>query len=86
MDDLQENATDGEPILSACPPSRYSSIPLVCLNFKVPLHVRQQFKIYAARHNLSMTELLLQILDNLLFSETGSSDKPRALTKQEIKK
>ena len=35
---------------------------LVCLNFKVPLRVRQRFKIYAARQNVTMTELLLQAL------------------------
>jgi hypothetical protein len=38
---------------------------LVCLNFKVPMRVRQQFKIYAARHNMTMTEVLLKLLDNL---------------------
>lgn len=41
---------------------------LVCLNFKVPMRVRQQFKIYAARHDMTMTELLLQLLDNCLIS------------------
>lgn len=43
--------------------------PIVCLNFKVPLRVRQQFKIYAARHNLTMTELLLRLLDDCLSSD-----------------
>lgn len=41
---------------------------LVCLNFKVPMRVRQQFKIYAVRHDMTMTELLLQLLDNCLNS------------------
>jgi hypothetical protein len=36
---------------------------LVCLNFKVPLDVRQQFKICAARRNMTMTDLLLRLLD-----------------------
>jgi hypothetical protein len=36
---------------------------LVCLNFKVPLSVRQQFKICAARRNTTMTDLLLRLLD-----------------------
>lgn len=36
---------------------------LVCLNFKVPLSVRQQFKICAARRNMTMTDLLLRLLD-----------------------
>ncbi len=43
---------------------------LACLNFKVPLRVRQQFKMYAARHNITMTELLLQLLKDCLNSDT----------------
>jgi len=39
---------------------------LVCLNFKVPMRVRQQFKICAARNNMSMTELLLKLLADYL--------------------
>ena len=35
---------------------------LVCLNFKVPMQVRQHFKIYAAQHDMTMTEILLQLL------------------------
>jgi hypothetical protein len=58
---------------------------LVCLNFKVPLRVRQQFKIYAARHNMTMTELLLQLLDDCFTSEANRG-QPAALTKQEMKK
>jgi hypothetical protein len=85
MDDVQENAKEGRTILAERSPSQCSSIPLVCLNFKVPLRVRQQFKIYAARHNLTMTELLLQMLSDLLVSEAHSS-KHSAFTKQEVKK
>jgi hypothetical protein len=39
---------------------------LVCLNFKVPLQVRQRFKIYAAAHRITMTKLLIQLLDEQL--------------------
>ena len=42
---------------------------LVCLNFKVPLQVRRQFKVYAARHNITVTEFLLRILDDCLSSD-----------------
>ncbi len=42
---------------------------LVCLNFKVPFRVRQQFKICAARSNLTMTELLLHLLTECLQSD-----------------
>jgi hypothetical protein len=38
-------------------------VDLVSLNFKVPFQVRQKFKIRAARHNMTMTELLLRLLD-----------------------
>lgn len=39
---------------------------LVCLNFKVPLHIRQQLKVSAARRNMTMTALLLRLLDDAL--------------------
>jgi hypothetical protein len=67
-DDLSENAVEAllaERALSA------RTTPLVCLNFKVPLRVRQQFKIYAARHNMTMTELLLRLLDDCLTSDVN---------------
>ncbi|MDB6008715.1 MAG: hypothetical protein JWL65_965 [Gammaproteobacteria bacterium] len=51
--------------------------PLVCLNFKVPLRVRQQLKIHAARHNMTMTELLLQLVADKLSHDEDSS-QPRA--------
>ena len=78
MDDLHENAKDGQTILAERLSSRSSTSPLVCLNFKVPLQVRQQFKMYAARHNITMTELLLQILDHLLVSEANKADSTRS--------
>jgi hypothetical protein len=84
MDDLSENAVE-ELLLAERPPSVRTSTSLVCLNFKVPLRVRQQFKIYAARHNMTMTELLLRLLDDCLASDVNRG-QPNALTKQEIKK
>jgi hypothetical protein len=51
---------DGESLRA---PRISTTTPMVCLNFKVPLHIRQQFKAYAARRNMSMTELLLRLLD-----------------------
>jgi hypothetical protein len=41
----------------------------VCLNFKVPRRVRQQFKAYAARHDMTMTELLLHLLEENIGSD-----------------
>jgi hypothetical protein len=41
----------------------------VCLNFKVPLRIRQQFKIYAAQHNMTMTEMLLKLVADCLSRE-----------------
>jgi hypothetical protein len=81
-DDLPENAV--EALLAERAPS-VRTTSLVCLNFKVPLRVRQQFKIYAARHNMTMTELLLRLLDDCLTSDANRGP-PNALTKQEIKK
>jgi hypothetical protein len=50
------------------PPPRAAQ--LACLNFKVPLLVRQKFKVYAARHNMTVTEVLLRLLDDCLNSDT----------------
>lgn len=47
---------------------------LVCLNFKVPLRVRQQFKVCAARHNMTMTELLLQFINECAATDSNSDD------------
>jgi hypothetical protein len=58
---------------------QFISTDLVCLNFKVPMRVRQQFKIYAARHNVTMTDLLLRLIDGLYEPTTP-------LTNNEIKK
>jgi hypothetical protein len=74
MDDRSRNTEGAGPVLRARLPS--PSTTLVCLNFKVPLRVRQRFKIYAARHNMTMTDLLLQLLDDCLAAHAnpGSTD------------
>jgi hypothetical protein len=64
MDDLSENVKDSH--LAERSQSCYPNTTLVCLNFKVPLRTRQQFKIYAARHNMTMTEMLLRLLDGCM--------------------
>lgn len=48
-----------------------STNTLVCLNFKVPLRIRQQFKIGAARQNITMTDLLMRLLNDYLNSEVN---------------
>ncbi len=52
-----------------------SSTAVVCLNFKVPLPVRQGFKMFAARHNMTMTELLLHLVHDCLESDSRDSRK-----------
>jgi hypothetical protein len=72
MDDVIGNVVNVVNVVKGTEPlgeildySRCTSTDLVCLNFKVPMRVRQQFKIYAARHNMTMTDLLLRLLDGL---------------------
>ena len=66
MDNVIANAVkDTELLTERSNPQFTSTEDLVCLNFKVPMRVRQQFKIYAARHNMTMTDLLLRLLDGL---------------------
>ena len=60
--------------------------PLASLNFKVPLHIRSQFKIYAARRNMSMTEVLLHLLADCLAADEDCGDGGLSAVKQEIKK
>jgi hypothetical protein len=38
---------------------------LVALNFRVPLDLRRRLKIIAASRNVTMTNLLLEVLDRL---------------------
>jgi hypothetical protein len=85
MENLSHNVKDLEEVrakrrLQAADPR------LVSLNFKVPLAVRQQFKICAAKHNLTMTELLLQLMANFLASPACSNLPNNESSKQEIKK
>jgi hypothetical protein len=81
--DLSDTAVDD--LLTDRRPSAHAMRPLVCFNFKVPLRVRRQFKIYAARHNMTMTEMLLKILAERLPPDTNHI-LPNATTKYEIEK
>jgi len=59
----------------------------VSLNFKVPLRVRQQFKICAANLDLTMTELLLRVLSDSVFSPATTCSSPTDESqKQEMRK
>jgi hypothetical protein len=84
MDDLSGKAKDGELLPAEQLQSMGTTTSLVCLNFKVPLRIRQQFKIHAAEHNMSMTELLLHLLNDCLISDVHNGPVQR--TKEEIKK
>ena len=66
MENLSKNALPTER-----PRPPFINTPLVCLNFKVPMRVRQQFKMYAARHNITMTELLLRLLEECLIADAN---------------
>ena len=70
MDDLSERFVERDKSSSkATAFESTAATPLVCLNFKVPLSVRKQFKIYAAHNNMTMTELLMRLLDDCLSSD-----------------
>jgi hypothetical protein len=83
MDNVPTNNENAEDSISN--PRSGGTPTLVCLNFKVPLRVRQQFKIYAAKRNMTMTELLLRLLDDCL---SHQSDENRQISspKKETKK
>jgi hypothetical protein len=79
MDDVLVNVKDGSMPLAETQIASQRTTDLVCLNFKVPLRVRQQFKVYAARHNITMTELLMQLLNRLPLDAQG---QPNAIASQ----
>lgn len=79
---MDDEINDGKVLLGERPPLAYTTTTLVCLNFKVPLRVRQLFKIYAARHNMTMTEMLLRLLDDCLTSDSDRSQPTRSQTKE----
>jgi hypothetical protein len=67
MDDVIANVVKGtESFGEVFENAGCTSTDLVCLNFKVPMRLRQQFKIYAARHNMTMTELLMRLINDCL--------------------
>jgi hypothetical protein len=65
MDDVLANVLKGAELLAkTVNPSQCTSADLVGLNFKVPLQFRLQFKVYATKQNMTMTELLLQLFED----------------------
>jgi hypothetical protein len=66
--DKMQTCTDVQLEHPVSPRTRTS---LVCLNFKVPLRVRRDFKLCAVRQNQTMTDLLLQLLDAYLTTEVS---------------
>ncbi len=42
-----------------------SNQPLVALNFRVPLDLRRRLKVLAAERSVTMTDLLLELLERL---------------------
>jgi hypothetical protein len=85
MDDLSKHSKSGEARLAERP-SPCTDTSLVCLNFKVPLRVRQQLKIHAARQNMSMTELLLQLVAECVASDTRRMPPTKSRINREIRK
>jgi hypothetical protein len=72
MEECSTEGKDGESVLQE---QRRTVTSLVSFNFKVPLRVRQQFKMLAARHNMTMTEILLRLLNQALLEEGSDSTK-----------
>ncbi len=64
MDDLLANVKKRAELLAKTLDSQCISSDLVGLNFKVPLQFRLQFKVYATKQNMTMTELLLQLFED----------------------
>jgi hypothetical protein len=85
MTDPPLNPEDIAALLETRPAPLRTTTPLVCLNFKVPLQVRLRLKIYAARHDKTMTEVLLELLEDRLTAD-DERGPPRLIAKQEIKK
>jgi hypothetical protein len=85
MDDLLPSVADrAEMPREERSPSAKTTI--VCLNFKVPLRIRQQFKTYAAQRNCTMTELLMQFLDEIPISDAEPSVGAHVIAKQAMQK
>ena len=84
MIDPSMSPEDIEAVLETRPASPRTPARLVCLNFKVPLPLRSRFKIYAARQNKTMTEVLLELLEDRLTADDNLRSGP--IEKQEIKK
>ena len=79
---MEECSIEGKNGQSVLQEQRPTVTSLVSFNFKVPLRVRQQFKMLAARHNMTMTEILLRLLHKALLEEELDSQSRN----KEIKK
>jgi hypothetical protein len=62
MEDLSGNVKDIQYFRAKRLWSAKKTSKLVCLNFKVPLQGRHDFKAYAALHDMTTTELLMRLL------------------------
>jgi hypothetical protein len=82
MDELSGNSTDITIVSTEHRRLPEPTTSLVCLNFKVPLQVRQKLKSYATRQNMTMTELLLHLLDDCVRSDAVNAKR----SNKEIKK
>jgi hypothetical protein len=83
MDNELANAIESAERLAERPKFKSTSTDIISLNFKVPLQLRLQFKVYATKQNMTMTELLLQLFEDRLRAE---GVRINTLTGNEIKK
>lgn len=56
-------------------PERLTSVHLVALNFRVPFEVRQRMKSEAALHGVSMTQYLMETLQQRFASHRETNIK-----------
>lgn len=75
MDDVLANAIDSAELLAERPKSKSASTDLISLNFKVPPQLRLQFKVYATKQNMTMTELLWQLFEDRLRADGAKGQR-----------
>jgi hypothetical protein len=85
MDNMPANVRDAE-MRGEASKVKSASTDLISLNFKVTLQTRLHFKVYAATHDMTMTELLLQLFEERLRADCLGSRMPRSNGNKEIKK
>ena len=78
MESVLANIMKGAEPLAEIPDfSQCTSTDLVGLNFRVPLQLRLQFKVYATKQNMTMTELLLQLFEERLRADGAGTNTLR---------